>query len=211
VVRIPNALPRLGGGIADGTAEVVAAAGRLTTQKGFDLLIAAWGPVAERHPDWHLRIYGNGRERSRLEALIAERGLGASVTLMGAAQKLGERLAEASVFALSSRFEGFGIVLVEAMSKGLAVVSFDCPRGPAEIIADGRDGLLVPDGDVDALSRALLRTIEDEALRCRLAAAALEKARVYDIGAIGARWDELLSAHSSRSSASQRGPTTSIR
>jgi glycosyltransferase involved in cell wall biosynthesis len=211
VVRIPNALPPMGGGMADGRAKVVAAAGRLTPQKGFDLLIRAFAPVARRHPDWQLRIYGGGRERAQLERMVAEHDLGGRVALMGAAQHLGDRLAEASVFALSSRFEGFGIVILEAMSKGLAVVSFDCPRGPGEIIDDGRDGVLVPPQDVDALSRALLAVIEDEPLRRRLAAAGVEKARSYDIAAVGALWDELLASHSSLSNASQRGPTASIR
>jgi glycosyltransferase involved in cell wall biosynthesis len=211
VVRIPNALPPMGGGVAEGTAKVVAAAGRLTPQKGFDLLIRAFAPIAQRHPDWQLRIYGAGRERARLEELIAAHGLDRHVALMGAAQHLGDRLAEASVFALSSRFEGFGIVILEAMSKGLAVVSFDCPRGPGEIIDDGRDGVLVPPEDVGALSRALLEVIDDEALRRRLASAAVGKARAYDIAAVGALWDELLASHSSLSNASQRGPTASIR
>ena len=111
---------------------------------------------------------------------------------MGATRDLGEALSQGSLFVLSSRFEGFGIVLVEAMSKGLAVVSFDCPRGPGEIIEDGRDGVLVPAGDVGALSRALLGVVEDEERRRALGAAALESARRYDPGAVGAGWAALV-------------------
>ena len=192
VELIPNPVPPLDGGVSDGTARLVVAAGRLNTQKGFDLLIRAWAPVARRHPEWRLRIYGSGPEKAALARLIGE--LGAPVELHPRTKRLGAAMAEASLFVLSSRFEGFGLVLVEAMGKGLPVVSFDCPRGPSDIIDDDADGLLVPPEDVDALSAALLALIEDPARRARLARAARDKARRYENAVVGPRWDALLAA-----------------
>jgi glycosyltransferase involved in cell wall biosynthesis len=192
VERIPNALPALGGGVSDLDEPVVVAAGRLTGQKGFDLLIRAFAEVARSEPSWKLRIYGEGHKREDLAELIASLGIEERVSLMGATDQIGEELARGSVFALSSRFEGFGMVIVEAMSKGLPVVSFDCPRGPAEIIADGVDGVLVPNGDVEAFASALLAMIGDPAARRRMGAAGLEKSRLYGMDAVGARWDSLL-------------------
>ncbi len=188
VERIPNPLAPLGGGTSTLEAPLVVAAGRLTSQKGFDLLIGAFAKVAEQQPAWRLRIYGSGPERTRLQAQIAD----GNVELMGRTRKLGEAMAEASLFVLSSRFEGFGMVLVEAMSKGVPVVSFDCPHGPADIISDGVDGILVPPEDVDALAAALLELIRDSDRRRRYGVAALAKARTYAIETIGPRWDALL-------------------
>ena len=192
VVRIPNALPDLEGSRSKLERPIVAAAGRLTRQKGFDLLVDAFTEVARQRPDWVLRIYGAGGGRRKLRRMILERGLHDNVLLMGATQRLGEELAKASIFALSSRYEGFGMVLLEAMSKGVPVVSFDCPRGPGEIVHHGEDGLLVPAEDVGGLAAALLELIDDDNCRRRMGEAALATAAAYDLEVIGRQWVELI-------------------
>jgi glycosyltransferase involved in cell wall biosynthesis len=192
LARIPNTVQPTRGRRADLDAKVVLAAGRLTPQKGFDLLIPAWRTVAEHRPDWKLVIRGRGERRGQLEALIAEHGLEEHVTLGKAAERLRARMAEASIYALSSRFEGFPLVLLEAMEAGMAVVAFDCPTGPGDIIEDHRNGLIVPPKDVDAFGAALLEMIEDDELRRRCAAGARETARDYTMEAVGPRWDALL-------------------
>ncbi|MGP4002596.1 glycosyltransferase family 4 protein [Streptomyces sp. 8N706] len=191
VERIPNPLTE-GSPMPSGLdRKLVVGAGRLVKAKGFDLLIKAFGRIVDDHPDWQLRIFGSGPELTRLRRLIHRRHLYNNVLLMGRTTRLDEELAKASVFALSSRHEGFGMVLAEAMSHGVPVVSFDCPQGPREIITDGEDGLLVPDGDVAALAGALERLIEDERLRKTIGAQAAESAQRYAMDSVRPQWERL--------------------
>lgn len=191
VTAIPNALPWPVRTAAALTNNTVVSAGRLVGQKGFDRLIEAYAPIASAHPDWQLHIYGTGEQSRSLHRLVGELGMSDQVRLMGYSDSLPEVLREAAVYAMGSRFEGFPMVLIEAMGAGLPLVSFDCPRGPAEIIVDGDNGYLVPDGDIEAFSAALLRLIASYPLRCRMGAAGHETARRYEIPAVTARWEAL--------------------
>ncbi|HEX2315397.1 MAG TPA: glycosyltransferase family 4 protein [Thermomonospora sp.] len=192
IEQVPNAIPELNGGSADLDAKVIVTAGRLTRQKGYDLLVRAYAEVAPAHPDWSLRIFGSGRERARLAKLIAELGLEGTVELRGPSTDLGPELARASVCVLSSRYEGMPMVILEAMSKGLPVVAFDCPTGPGELITHGENGLLVPPKDVGGLAAALRKVIEDDALRRRLGERARRSADRYALPEVGARWEALI-------------------
>jgi glycosyltransferase involved in cell wall biosynthesis len=145
----------------------VVAAGRYTGQKGFDLLIKAWAIVAGKYPEWRLVIYGNG-PREKYQAQADRLGIGERVQCHPATSDIAARYAESSIFVLSSRFEGFGLVLTEAMSCGLPCVSFDCPYGPSEIIREGEDGFLVPAEDVAALADRLMQLMQSEELRRRM-------------------------------------------
>ncbi|MDP9134776.1 MAG: glycosyltransferase [Actinomycetota bacterium] len=191
--RIPNSVSALGGPEPDLATPVLVGAGRLTPQKGFDRLIEAFAKIAGDHPAWSVRIYGRGGKRRALRRQIDAAGLGDRVQLAGATKDMGAAMAHGSIFVLSSRLEGFPLILLEAMSKGLAPVAFDCRTGPGDIVDDHRNGLLVPDGDVDALAAAMAELMADDDLRRRCAAAARETARDYDMqGAVGPRWEALL-------------------
>ena len=133
--------------------KVVLAVGRLHEQKGYDLLLKAWQPVEQHYPDWSLRIVGEGPKHAALEAQIKEQGL-THVMLAGQTENVAKEYAAASCLVLSSRYEGFAMVLSEAMWCGTPCVSFDCPHGPAELLADER-GWLVPNGDIAALTHQL--------------------------------------------------------
>jgi glycosyltransferase involved in cell wall biosynthesis len=189
---IPNAVPPLGGPRADPSSTIVLAAGRLTWQKGFERLVRAFADVARAEPGWTARIYGRGPRYDKVQERIHACGVSDRMELADAVADLGKEMERASIFVMSSRYEGFPIVLIEAMSKGLSVVAFDCPTGPADIIEDGDTGILVPDGDVTALGAAILDLIRDEPKRRRLGAAAAERVRRWDVATIGARWDRLL-------------------
>jgi glycosyltransferase involved in cell wall biosynthesis len=191
VVAIPNAVPDPGKTVSTLSATVVVGAGALVRRKGFDRLIEAFAPLAADHPDWQLHIYGKGGERAALLDLVEQRGLADHVLLKGFDPDLQERLSEASVFALSSHAESFGMVIVEAMGTGVPVVAFDCPSGPRHLIHDGVDGLLVPNDDVPAFTDALRRFIEDESFRRSAGAAALRTAAEYDVDAVVSRWRTL--------------------
>ncbi|WP_329130394.1 glycosyltransferase family 4 protein [Streptomyces sp. NBC_01476] len=187
VVAIPNGVPAVTTPPSDCTAPVVVAAGRLTEAKRYDDLIRAFAGVRAARPDWTLRLYGSGERRASLAALITELGLGDHVTLMGAVADLEPELAKASLLAVTSTTESFGMTVVEGMRAGLPVVSTDCPLGPREIIRHGVTGLLVPPRDTAAITAALLTLIEDDDRRRRMGQAALTAAGAYDPALIAER------------------------
>ncbi|MFC4070108.1 glycosyltransferase family 4 protein [Actinoplanes subglobosus] len=191
LTRIPNGIPPREAAPESDRAKVVVAAGRLFRQKGFDLLIEAWVRVHERHPDWQLHIFGEGKLRRKLTDQIAERGLGDVVKLRGLTRTLDAEFARASVFVLSSRKEGLPMVLLEAMGTGLPVVSFDCPTGPADVVDDEVNGLLVPAEDVPGLAAGLCRLIGSPAERAAFGAAARATAAGYEMPVVAAQWEDL--------------------
>jgi glycosyltransferase involved in cell wall biosynthesis len=189
---MPNGVPDLGGARAALDEKVVVAAGRMGPQKGFDRLLPVWAKLAPQHPDWELRIWGGGKGIGKLRRQAEELGVADSARVMGFTQRLHEEFANSSLYVMSSRKEGFPMVLLEAMSVGLPVVSYDCPTGPRDIIREGVDGHVVPDGDADALAAAMSELMRDAERRKAFGAAAVEGAARYDLAAIAGRWERLL-------------------
>jgi glycosyltransferase involved in cell wall biosynthesis len=190
---IPNATPAYEGERSSLENKVVTAAGHLRPNKGFDRLIDAWAIVAKQHPDWELRIFGNGPLQEDLQRQVDDLGLDGKVRLMGYSTALREEMAKSSLFAMTSHKEAYGMVLVEAMSCGVPVVSFDAPNGPASIIHEGVDGFLVPNGDIGGLAERISRVIEMGASgRKALGEAGLRNAAGRTQPVVTGRWVSLL-------------------
>lgn len=174
--------------------KTICSVGRLINSiKGFDLLIEAFSMIAEQYREWNLVIVGEGRDRPILETLIKRYDLEERILLIGNIENPRDAIVDAEIFVLSSHREGFPNVLLEAMSVGLCVISFDCQYGPSEIIEHEVDGLLVKPSNVKELSLAIGRLIEDKVLRDRLAQKAKEKIRKnFYIDRVHQRWESAI-------------------
>ncbi|AHG22102.1 glycosyl transferase family 1 [Chania multitudinisentens RB-25] len=168
------------------------AIGRLSYQKGFDRLIAAWQQIAHQAPGWQLAIIGDGPERSALQRQIEQAGLQMSIQLLPATADVAAWYRRAGLFLMTSRYEGLPMVLIEAMSFGLPLVAYNCQTGPAELIDDGVNGCLVADGDQAQFCRRTLELIAAPELRQHYACASLRKAGRFTPERIYPQWQQII-------------------
>lgn len=166
----------------------VIAVGRLTTQKDFISLISAWSLVHKECPDWKLKIVGEGSERKNLEEEIKRLNLCNSIVLTGYSNNVKKEMSESSIFVFTSLYEGFGLVILEAMSCGLPPVAFACQFGPRDIITDGKNGLLVYNRSIEDLSNKLLYLIQHPDIRKQISSQALIKVEDFSLNNIIKRW-----------------------
>lgn len=171
--------------------KIALAVGRLTYQKGFDLLLESWVEVNKAMPDWTLIIVGEGEDKLKLTSFIEENNLSGSVELVGNTDNISEYYEKAEIFCLSSRFEGFGMVLIEALAFGLPIVSFDCEVGPAEIL-EGTGSVLVPQDDIELLASSLVDLMNNSKQREAISLKSKEKAEIYQPENIIEQWINLI-------------------
>ena len=169
----------------------VIAVGRYVYQKGFDLLLHAWAKIEKQCSDWQLAIYGDGN-RTPYEQQMKDLGIdGTRCHLNGPTADIQQEYVNSSLFVFSSRFEGFGMVLVEAMACGLPVISFACPCGPKDIIKDGKNGFLVDNENVEEMAKSMCRLICDDSLRQSISQIARKSIMRFGISQIGEQWKKL--------------------
>ena len=172
---------------------VVLSVGRLSEQKAYDRLIRVHASLRQRGVEHHLVILGEGPERGQLECLAAQLEVSDSCFLPGNMSDPQVWMNASTVFALSSRYEGLPLVLIEALNSGIPIAAMDCPSGPREILDGGACGLLVPPDDESALANAIENLLKDPNLRLALAERGKKKAKEYDSESIIPRWENLLS------------------
>lgn len=197
---IPNAAMHVSESYSDVANKRVIAVGRLDYQKGFDRLIEAWEWIQRtgKFTGWHLDIFGQGEWREMLQRMVDEKGLQDTVQIHRPTKQIGEEYVKSSLLVMSSHYEGFPMVMIEAMACGLPVVSFDYKCGPKDIIQHGINGLLVPEGDVKALANAMMEVMTDEAYRKMLSQNAREVVHTYSEEAVMKQWIRLFTSITAR-------------
>ncbi|GAA2582194.1 glycosyltransferase [Actinomadura fulvescens] len=189
--HMPNPLHVSPGRYPTLDAPVVTCIGRLSYEKGLDMMLEAWQEVALRHPEWRLRLYGCGPQEEELRERARNGGMARSVEFRGVTDEIEAALAETSIFALPSRDEGLPMSVLEAMAYGLPTVAFDCAPGVRELITDGEEGALVPPGDTAAFAAALGTLMEDAALRRTMGARARDSVLRFHPDVVLDRWERL--------------------
>ena len=188
---IPNARTFNSTNTATLNTKRIIAVGRYTYQKGFERLIEAWNLICRQYPDWHLDIIGDGKDRLQLQKLIEHYNIGAHITLCPPTKDMDTVYRSASLVAMSSRYEGLPMILLEAQAYGLPIVSFACKCGPADVVTNGVDGFLVSEGDIEALANKLTTVIKDDALRQQMGQAARNNSKRYEEEVIMKKWETL--------------------
>ena len=188
---IPNACSFVTDECSVLTAKNVLAVGRYCHQKGFDVLIDIWQLVHREMPDWHLNIVGDGEQRENLQRRIVSYGLQESITLTKPTQNIKKYYLESSIVALTSRYEGLPMVLLEAQAFGLPVVSFECKCGPRDLIIDGKNGFLVNVGSQLEFVLRLIGLMKDISLRQKMGTAAKENSKHFSEEEVMKKWIHL--------------------
>lgn len=193
---IPNAAMFLGDTYSDVLYKRIIAVGRLDYQKGFDRLIEAWAQVQQTNKicDWQLDIFGQGEWHEMLQRMIEERKLGETLHINRPTPHIGEEYVRSSMLVMSSHYEGFPMVMIEAMACGLPVISFDYKCGPKDIIQDGVNGLLVKDGDIESIANAMMRLMENEEERKAMGRNARRVTETYSEASVMKRWIDLFNS-----------------
>lgn len=194
IIQIPNPNPFDPRSSSKVQNKTVITVGRLDAQKGYDLLIDSWVFVAQKNPDWALNIFGKGEWEDLLLSKIKINKLENRVYLKGLSSQIEKEYESSSIFVMSSRYEGFGMVILEAMSFGLPVVSFNCQWGPSDLIQDGKNGFLVPPLDIKTLADKINYLIEHAIERKEMSINAIESSKKYQISEIMKQWDSLFNS-----------------
>lgn len=190
-IVIPNSLPFYPDKTSNCESKKIISVGRLNEQKGYNMLLKAWQNIAPIHPEWSIHIYGNGELKGELLKEIESKRLSNSFFIEEPVTNITDKYSESSFYVMSSRFEGFGMVLIEAMACGLPTISFDCPNGPADIIANNEDGYLVTNGNIAELAEKINYLIENEETRKSMGIKARENVKRYLPDKVISKWIEL--------------------